>query len=431
MALDPEEMKRRRQLRAQQRQEKNIRNKALFLRLGIAGAVLLAAGILILVLGDGSGNPSVPENTSPSPEGTAGITGEVTTDTTAPPLPETTTIHLAITGDLNITDQVVASGGSLYDYSQTFLDVGPVLAHADLSIVNLEGNLCGAPYGSSSRSAPQNLLTALNRTGVDMVQLANSYSVYNGMSGLQSTIQAVRAAGMEPLGVYEDQNAFRAGKGYTICQIQGVKVALIAFTKGMDGMALPAGSENCVNVLYTDYDSVYQNVDTEKITQILGNAAKENPDVTVVLLHWGSEFNDTISSSQEKILKLLQQNGVDAIVGHHSHYVQQMVYDRAKGTFVAYSLGDFLGDAQRPGSEYSVILDLEITKEHASGTTKVTGYSYTPVFTVAEKDKLLRVVRLTEAMAAYEARFMERVSEESYRKMVYAKSRIESRIAGE
>ena len=59
---------------------------------------------------------------------------------------------------------------------------------------------------------------------------------------------------MEPLGVYESNAAFKEGKGYTIRNVQGVKIALVAFTKGMDGLALPAGNEKCVNVLYKDYE---------------------------------------------------------------------------------------------------------------------------------------------------------------------------------
>ena len=210
-----------------------------------------------------------------------------------------------------------------------------------------------------------------------------------------------------------------------------MKIAFVAFTKGMDGMALPPGSENCVNVLYSDYDSVYQDVDREKITAILNAVNKEKPDITIALLHWGSEFNNTVSESQETIVNLLQSNGVDAIIGTHSHYVQQMTFDAEKGRFVAYSLGDFFSNAQRAGSEYSVVLDLEITKDNRTGKAKITGYSYTPIFTVSEAEKPLKVVRIREAMAAYESGYYQKVSQETYDKMVYAMSRIEARIAGE
>ena len=108
-----------------------------------------------------------------------------------------------------------------------------------------------------------------------------------------------------------------------------------------------------------------------------------------------------------------------------------MLHDPETGSFVAYSLGDFCSDAQRAGTEYSVVLDLEITKDNTSGDTRITGYSYTPIFSVAEKDKPLKVVRLREAMAAYEAGFIDGVSQQTYEAMKYALTRIEARIAGE
>ena len=195
-------------------------------------------------------------------------------------------------------------------------------------------------------------------------------------------------------------------------------------------MTLPVGSENCVNVLYEDYDSVYQSVDSKKISSILANVEKAKPDITIALLHWGSEFNDTISSTQKRIVSLMQQNGVDAIIGTHSHYVQRITFDEATGQFVAYSLGDFFSDGKRAGSEYSIVLDLEITKDNVTGETKITNYSYTPIFTVHEEEKPLRVVRIQEAVAAYENGFISKVSPETYEKMLYALQRIEARVAG-
>lgn len=342
---------------------------------------------------------------------------------------DATVIHLVAAGDINVTDAVVASGGAEYDYTDTLLDVSHLLAEGDITVVNFEGNLCGAPYGSTSRSAPQTLMEALNRAGVDMVQLANSYSINQGISGLQATIQGVKDAGMEPLGVYADERAYKVGKGYTIREVEGIKIAFVAFTKGMDGMSLPKGSEHCVNVLYSDYDSTYQNLDRSTIQSVLNAVEAEKPDLTVALLHWGSEYNDTVSSSQKSIVSLLQEGGVDAIIGTHPHYVQQMTYDPETGNFVAYSLGDLLSDGDRSGTEYSVILKLEITKS-AEGT-EITGYSYTPIFTVAERGSTLRSVRIAEAMTAYESNYIEHVKDTTYEAMAYALTRIEARINGE
>ena len=420
MLSSPEERRRLRQQKAEERAQKQ--KKSLRLRIIVAAVVLLGCGVLIFSLSKKSPKEDVTEPSQHTEQ-----TQETTQKTENP---ATTTIHYAAVGDLNINELTVAAGGTGYDYTNAFMDVAHLLADADIASVNFEGNLVGEPYGSSF-SAPQTMMVALQKAGVDLVQMANSYSINRGLSGLVSSIDAVRSTGMEPLGVYATNAAFQQSKGYTIRTVQGIKIAFVAFTKGMDGMALPAGNENCVNVLYSDYDSVYQNVDTEKITSILASVAKEKPDVTVALLHWGSEFNNTISSSQEKIVDLMQANGVDAIIGTHSHYVQKMTFDEENGQFVAYSLGDFFSDAQRSGTEYSVALDLEITKDNKTGKTKITGYSVTPIFTVSEAEKPLRVVRIAPAMEAYENGYLHKVSQETYEKMEYALQRIEARIKGE
>lgn len=342
-----------------------------------------------------------------------------------------TVIHLAAGGDLNITDDVVAAVGSDGSYRQAFMDVLHLLSDADLSVLNFEGNFCGAPYGTDSRSAPESIANALAAAGVDLLQLANSCSIRGGISGLISTIDAVKNAGIEPLGVYRNKAEAAAGKGFTLMEVKGVRIAFVAFTKGMDGMTLPQGNEGCVNVLYTDYNNNYQKVDTEGITRVMDNVKSAKADIVVAMVHWGSEFNDTISSTQNKICNLLQENGADVIIGTHPHYVQKMAFDKKEGTFVAYSLGDFFGNATRAGSEYSVILNLEITKDNITGETKVTGYDYTPIFTVREEGKPLHIMRIKTAMAAYENNYIDRITKETYDDMKYALTRIAARTKGE
>ena len=441
--MENEELNRRRARRQELQAQRRKQQKALMLKLIIAAAVLVVSVAAVVIVSLSRPQPK-PQPTEPAPTQTQ---PQITEDTQPPQTqpPETEppmfteapveegkrVIHFIATGDLNITDNVVASGGESQNYGPAFMDILPLLSSGDLTVVNLEGNVIGAPYGSAYKSVPQSMLVALKRAGVDLIQMANACSIYNGVAGLSATLDAIESAGLQSIGAFRSRDEFRRTGGYTIREINGIKIAIVGFTKGMDSMGLPSGSENCVNVLYKDYDSTYQRVDTEGITNLLDAVAEDKPDIVIALVHWGSEYNDKISTSQQTIENLLLDNGVDAIIGTHSHFVQQMKLDREKGTFVAYSLGDFFGDAQRAGTEYSVILDLKITKDLQSGETRVEDFSYTPIFTVHEADKPLRVVRIEDAMHAYEENFVDSVSRETYDAMVYALKRIEARIKGE
>ena len=455
MAYDRDEMNRRRrsqtnrsrtsrqpqrsagQRPASQRPQKRERRKGTGLSL-VVMLELLAAVVLIVVLltwNPDSGKTILPDDlvqnkpTVETTEPTEAETEPVPVPTTDPDAP-TTVIHIAAAGDLNVNDATVSAGRKSggYDYTDVFLDVAPVFGNADLAVLNFEGNLVGSPYGSDSTSAPQELAKALDAMGVDLVQMANSFSVTHGMKGLSTTLDHLRAAGLEPLGAVASAEEFQKTKGYTVVNVRGIRIAFVAFTKGMSNLSLPAGSEDCVNLLYTDYATTYQDIDEEGINRIMENVATEKPDLTIAMVHWGSEYKDSVTKNQEKIAKILKEAGADVILGTHSHMLHQVNFDPLTGQLVAYSLGDFFGEAQHRGTNYSVILDLEITRDNASGLTRVTNYSYTPIYTVDAPDEGLRVVRLEQALAAYEENFVGKVSDSIYEDMQYNLTRIAERI---
>ena len=429
-----EELNKRREKREALRKQREAEARKLRLALIAAALVLIACGVGIFMIARSAG---VETSVSARPEETQRQT-EATraTETTAPVRSKTTTIHIKAAGDLNITDAVVNAGmptGKL-DFTRAFMDVAATMADADLTVLNFEGTVSGEPYGTDRTSAPREILDGLRSMGVDLVQTANSCAINNGLIGLSSTLTAIRSAGLEPMGSYASTTEFEQSKGYTMCTVQGIKVAFVAFTKGLSGMGMPAGNDNCVNLLYEDYDSTYKKINKTGINAILKAVEEEKPDITIAMLHWGSEYNEAISATQEDIVELMQKGGVDVILGTHPHLLQTIVHDRAAGTLVAYSLGDFFGDGTRGGSNYSIILDLEITKDSDAGTTRVTDFSYTPIYTlqITENEgdyKYIRVVRIEEAMEAYNNNYVDKITKSAYDAMDYALKRIRERIA--
>ena len=127
----------------------------------------------------------------------------------------------------------------------------------------------------------------------------------------------------------------------------------------------------------------------------------------------------------------MQKEGVSAIIGTHSHYVQDVEFDPDSSTLVAYSLGDFVGDADKHNTNASTILQLQITKDHATGVTSITGYQHTPVYIATpEVDGVsaIQLLRIRDAIVAYEVNSILKVSDETYAAMKAALNRISARV---
>ena len=426
--MDPRQRKQARYAKKNRRRQRR-RRIAVAVLLGLVG--LAAAGGLWF-LNRQEAEPA--ETTIPSHQQTQPLTDTQPAETQPDkPTTGTTVIHVSVAGDLNVTDTVLenAAHENGYDFSQTFLDVAPILSGADLALLNFEGNLGGGSYGTETGAAPLELAKAVKAIGVDGVQTANSAAIRQGVSGLVSTLEAFDRVGLTALGTYANADDFRRSGGYEIVEVEGIRIALIAFTKGMDNLGLPAGSESCVNLLYKDYSTDYKKVDTDRIDKVLRNVRQEQPDLTIAMVHWGSEYNDEISTSQKKIRNQMIEGGVDIIVGTHPHLVQQIEYDPVEKTLVAWSLGDFFGDGIMAGTNYSILLDLQITRDNATGEVFLSGYDYIPIFTLKPDQSAgggHRVVRIREAMERYEQSFVGSITKEAYDDMAYALERIDKRV---
>lgn len=345
------------------------------------------------------------------------------------------TATLRAVGDIFLSPEMLTdarSGNGSYDFRPTFEQVFTVLSDADVTIGNFEGTFAGGGEGSY----PDALAGILAAAGLDILQTANSYSVQHGLSGLQRTRDVILEQGLIPLGTYSSAEEREDAPVY-VREINGIRFAFVAFTKGFQGMGLPAGSEHCVNLLYSDYTTDYEDINREEILDILEAAQDTKPDFIVAALHWGSENIGGISSSQERITDLLLQNGVDVILGSHSHRLEQvetrqvtMEDDTVKTCVIAYNLGDFCY-TEAGKCNTSVVLDLEFTRNHATGEGEISAVSYVPVSTVDNGESYANrfaVVPTDEAIALYEGNYYLRVSEAAYNAMVKGREGLEEKL---
>ena len=304
------------------------------------------------------------------------------------------TVNIAAVGDIMITDDLLADAkqpdGS-YQFAESFAAVSGYTLSADFTIGNLECNFCGEPYaGKPDYRAPDSLATTLSTIGFDLLQTANTCSIQNGLSGLQSTIDTLTNAGIDHAGTYTSEAERTQNGGVVLKTVSGMKIAIVAYTKGLGGLQLPEGAEYAVNLLYKDYSTDYNKLDMSALLGSVDAAKSLKPDIILVMLHWGSEATLEPTKTQESIAKQLFERGADAIIGSHSHLVGRMETmdittddGKEKTCFVAYSLGNFFSSqdsSYASGCESSVILNLQFTKNGETGETALTSVNYTPLY---------------------------------------------------
>ncbi len=331
---------------------------------------------------------------------------------------------LAAVGDIFLTDDMLKDArqadGS-YDFSPQFSALTLPLSEADLTIGNFEGNFIGSDYGNANGSYPDELADTLYDIGFDLLQTANSYTIFNGLNGLERTKAVIEEAGMSALGSYvgtKDKSANQV----VIREVNGIRFAFIAFTKGLGGLAMPTDTDCSVDLLYRDYTSDYSEIDTDYLTQVVEAARAKKPDIIVAALHWGSENIGEISTTQEEIASLLLKKGVDVILGSHSHLLGQIEQrtvttdnGETKNCLIAYSLGDFCAVSEGECNT-SVYLRIEFLRGE-NGRTDIVDFDYVPISAIDRGEDFSNrycVLCSETAIELYESNYYDRISEAAY-----------------
>lgn len=336
-------------------------------------------------------------------------------------------VTIAAAGDIFLTDDMLSDAlqpNGSYDFDTQFGGAMSAIAAADIAIGNLEGNFVTEGYSESK--FPASFAQTLSNIGFDILQTSNSRTIDNGLAGMAYTRSVAEANGMRTLGTYANAEE-REDSPALIYDINGVRIAFIAFTKGFGGLSLPGGSGYVTNLLYSDYTTNYEEINSSAITDAVEEALKCKPDILIAGLHWGSEGTEGSSRSQETIADLLFRSGVDIVLGSHSH-LAGTVEERhlkledgsRKDVLLAYSLGDFCA-AESGYLRLAPVLNITVTRNHASGVTKITDYGFTAIAAVdngkTEVDRY-SIIDADNAIALYENTYYLRIEEELYEKIV-------------
>jgi poly-gamma-glutamate capsule biosynthesis protein CapA/YwtB (metallophosphatase superfamily) len=318
--------------------------------------------------------------TTEAPAEPTPTTTSISTTTTTGPI----TVTVAAIGDVTAPDSVLRSvrdsATGSYSFGEIFAPVAPYLAHADYTVAFLEPRLAGprAAYGDEDApNAPRELAFALQAAGVDLVATANTHSLDLGWDGLVGTLDRLEAAGLAHVGTSRSATE-RAVP--VIADVGGIRVAFLNYTASVAGR-LPADKKDFgVNLLTL-----------ETITEDAMTARSWGADAVVALLNYGTEFAQEPSDKQVALSQEILDHGVDAILGSGARVVQPIGHRftyaswRNSGTYVAYSLGEFLSAEEAATPTGGMITYLHL--EQNGLRTYVTGVSYLPIYVQASTQK--------------------------------------------
>lgn len=255
-------------------------------------------------------------------------------------------IDLLMVGDVLLHDNVQNSGklaDGTYNYDHLFANVKDDIEAADVAIVNQEVILGGTELGLSGYPAfngPHEVADAIVNAGFDVVLHATNHTLDKGKKGLLNCMNywEENYEKVAVLGVFDSQDSYE--NDIYIYEEDGLKIAILNYTYGTNGIPLPSDMPYAVALL-----------DKEKVIADLVKA-NEAADFTVVCPHWGTEYQHKQSEEQEDWANLFLEYGADLVIGTHPHYIQpveMLTGENEEEMLVYYSLGNFINSTNEKG----------------------------------------------------------------------------------
>ena len=314
------------------------------------------------------------------------------------------TLSLIMVGDILLhtpVEKAALQEDGSYRYDAIFANLKEDIQAADLAIVNQEVILGGEDLGISGYpafNAPFSVGDALVEAGFDVVCHGTNHALDKGKTGLLNCISfwATDYPEIGVLGIHESQES---REEIYIYEHGDIKIAVLNFTYGTNGIALPQDMPYAVDLL-----------DEETVVRTI-QKAEELADFTIVCPHWGTEYQLKQSSAQERWANVFAENGVDLVLGTHPHVIQpvEWVVDEANGheMLVYYSLGNFVNWTSESGKGIANRMVggmAQITLEADEDGVKIADYGIEPVVCHLEQGTngvtVYKLTDYTEELAA-------------------------------
>lgn len=315
--------------------------------------------------------------------------------TTAGQAPAGPVVDLTVGGDVMLGRRVGAAAARAGDVSSPLRSIGPRLAAADITVLNLESTLSragSAQQGGDSFAAPEGVLAGLRSAGVDVLSLANNHTGDFESDALVETVDRARAAGIQPVGA--GRNLAEASRSVMVTR-DGVRFGFLAFNAIGETPRATATQPGALSVRMPPRTGPLNSADLRALSRSV-ETLRRQVDVVVVLPHWGQQYTHKPVPAQRTVAGALLRAGAELVAGGHPHWVQGV--DVRGSRLVAHSLGNLVFDMDFSRQTQEGVL-LELTYwgsklKAARLTPYVIGADFTPrLVTGARAERILAAIR--------------------------------------
>ena len=252
---------------------------------------------------------------------------------------------VVMVGDVLMHDKLIASGeqeDGTYNYDHLFSNVKEDIGSADIAIVNQETILGGKELrltGYPSFNSPYEVGDAEADAGFDVILQGTNHALDRSARGIENCLDFWEKfyPDIEVLGIHDSADDQRE---LCIVESKGIKIAILNYTYGTNGIQMPKGKGYLVDYL-----------DEKRVRADIARAEKE-ADITIVCPHWGIEYSLEASDYQKKWAEIFLECGADLCIGTHPHVIEPIeILDDDKGDKmpVYYSIGNFVNATSGQG----------------------------------------------------------------------------------
>lgn len=278
----------------------------------------------------------------------------------------------------------LAYGGGEYDFSNQFSYIKDYVKDSDLAITNYETTSDpNREYsGYPAFNTPASYLKNIKEAGFDVVTTANNHALDTDEEGVQTTIEAIKEAGLDFVGTKAKESDKILYK-----EINGIKVAILAYTYGANG------KEDLLDV--RDEVSSLNYLNEENVKSDIEEAKKNSCDFIIVYPHWGIEYESYPTDETIKLAHKMVDWGADLVIGNHPHVVQPVeVYKSEDGRegIIAYALGNFISKQSLEVSgdirvEQALSIEVTLEKDKKTGKKKLSDMKLHPLWVGTNYDQ--------------------------------------------